>query len=56
MICGDLISRAPRVQRPEVAVSAATRRPYASRLRVPRRVLAAASKDVEGKDTATKPT
>ena len=51
-----MISRAPRVQRPEVAVSAATRRPYASRLRVPRRVLAAASKDVEGKDTATKPT
>ena len=51
-----MISRAPRVQRPEVAVSAATRRPFASRLRVPRRVLAAASKDGEGKDTATKPT
>ena len=41
---------------PEVAVSAATRRPFASKLRVPRRVLAAASKDGEGKDTATKPT
>jgi len=51
-----MISRAPRVQRPEVALSAATRRPFASRLRVPRRVLAAASKDGEGKDTATKPT
>ena len=51
-----MISRAPRVQRPEVAVSAATRRPFASRLRVPRRVLAAASKDGDGKDTATKPT
>ena len=51
-----MISRASRVHRPEVAVSAATRRPFASRLRVPRRVLAAASKDGEGKDTATKPT